>query len=163
MMYYNTVLHYGLEAFAEKCAEVGVDGLIIPDLPLEEQQPLKDALAKQNATILIQLVAPVSDKRIPEILKDARGFVYCVSSMGVTGQGANFHKEVISYLKSVKEQAQIPIMMGFGIRTVADVEPMKDIIDGAIVGSHFINLMEENQYDLDVAKEYIQTFKSELK
>ena len=72
MMYYNTVLHYGLEAFAEKCAKVGVDGLIIPDLPLEEQQPLKDALAKQNATILIQLVAPVSGKRIPEILKDAK-------------------------------------------------------------------------------------------
>lgn len=163
MMYYNTVLHYGLEAFAEKCAEVGVDGLIIPDLPLEEQQPLKDALAKQNATILIQLVAPVSGKRIPEILKDARGFVYCVSSMGVTGQGANFHKEVLSYLKSVKEQAQIPIMMGFGIRTAADVEPMKDIIDGAIVGSYFINLMEENQYDPAVAKEYIQTFKAELK
>lgn len=163
MMYYNTVFHYGLDKFAEKCAEVGVDGLIIPDLPLEEQQPLKDALAKQDATILIQLVAPVSGKRIPEILKDAKGFVYCVSSMGVTGQGANFHKEVLSYLKSVKEQAQIPIMMGFGIRTAADVEPMKDIIDGAIVGSHFINLMEENQYDLDVAKEYIQTFKAELK
>ena len=162
MMYYNTVLHYGLEAFAEKCAKVGVDGLIIPDLPLEEQQPLKDALAKQNATILIQLVAPVSGKRIPEILKDAKGFVYCVSSMGVTGQGASFHKEVISYLKSVKEQAQIPIMTGFGIRTAADVAPMKDIIDGAIVGSHFINLMEENQYDLDVAKAYIQTFKAEL-
>ena len=84
-------------------------------------------------------------------------------SMGVTGQGASFHKEVISYLKSVKEQAQIPIMMGFGIRTAADVAPMKDIIDGAIVGSHFINLMEENQYDLDVAKAYIQTFKTELK
>ena len=163
LTYLNPVFHYGYEAFFKKCKEYQVDGLIIPDLPLEEQQPLKDALAKQNATILIQLVAPVSDKRIPEILKDARGFVYCVSSMGVTGQGANFHKEVISYLKSVKEQAQIPIMMGFGIRTAADVEPMKDIIDGAIVGSHFINLMEENQYDLDVAKEYIQTFKSELK
>ena len=83
--------------------------------------------------------------------------------MGVTSHGANFHKEVISYLKSVKDQAQIPIMRGFGIRTTADVEPMKDIIDGAIVGSHFINLMEENQYDLDVAKAYIQTFKAELK
>ena len=163
MMYYNTVLHYGVEKFVKECNACGVDGLIIPDLPLEEQQPLKDALAKQNATILIQLVAPVSGKRIPEILKDAKGFVYCVSSMGVTGQGANFHKEVISYLKSVKEQAQIPIMMGFGIRTAADVAPMKDIIDGAIVGSHFINLMEENQYDLDVAKAYIQTFKAELK
>ncbi len=163
MMYYNTVFHYGLDKFVEKCAEVGVDGLIIPDLPLEEQQPLKEALSKQDTTILIQLVAPVSGKRIPKILKDARGFVYCVSSMGVTGQGANFHKEVISYLKSVKEQAQIPIMMGFGIRTAADVEPMKDIIDGVIVGSHFINLMEENQYNLNVAKEYIQTFKAELK
>ena len=163
MMYYNTVLHYGVEKFVKECNACGVDGLIIPDLPLEEQQPLKDALAKQNATILIQLVAPVSGKRIPEILKDAKGFVYCVSSMGVTGQGASFHKEVISYLKSVKEQAQIPIMMGFGIRTAADVAPMKDIIDGAIVGSHFINLMEENQYDLDVAKAYIQTFKTELK
>ena len=162
MMYYNTVLHYGVEKFVKECNACGVDGLIIPDLPLEEQQPLKDALAKQNATILIQLVAPVSGKRIPEILKDAKGFVYCVSSMGVTGQGASFHKEVISYLKSVKEQAQIPVMMGFGIRTAADVAPMKDIIDGAIVGSHFINLMEENQYDLDVAKEYIRTFKREL-
>ncbi len=104
MMYYNTVLHYGLEAFAEKCAKVGVDGLIIPDLPLEEQQPLKDALAKQNATILIQLVAPVSGKRIPEILKDAKGFVYCVSSMGVTGQGANFHKEVY-FLSEISKRA----------------------------------------------------------
>ena len=82
--------------------------------------------------------------------------------MGVTGQGANFHKEL--FLSEIsKEQAQIPIMMGFGIRTAADVAPMKDIIDGAIVGSHFINLMEENQYDLDVAKAYIQTFKAELK
>ena len=162
MMYYNTVLHYGLEAFAEKCAKVGVDGLIIPDLPLEEQQPLKDALAKQNATILIQLVAPVSGKRIPEILKDAKGFVYCVSSMGVTGQGASFHKEVISYLKSVKEQAQIPVMMGFGISTAEDVKPMKDTIDGAIVGSHFIRLMEENDYSTKVAAEYCSTFKKEL-
>ena len=163
MMYYNTIFHYGLEAFIKRCEAAGIDGLIIPDLPLEEQDDLKNHMSDENAPILIQLVAPVSGKRIPEILKDAKGFVYCVSSMGVTGQGASFHKEVISYLKSVKEQAQIPVMMGFGIRTAVDVAPMKDIIDGAIVGSHFINLMEENQYDLDVAKAYIQTFKTELK
>lgn len=162
MMYYNTILHYGVEEFAKKCAEVGVDGLIIPDLPFEEQEELSNCLAGQETTILIQLVSPVSGKRIPMILKNARGFVYCVSSMGVTGQGADFHKEVISYLKKVKEVAEIPVMMGFGIRTAEDVQPMKDIIDGAIVGSHFITLMRENNYSTEAAKEYCSTFKKTL-
>ena len=163
MMYYNTILYYGVEAFAKKCAETGVDGLIIPDLPKEEQFELAEALEHtENAPILIQLVAPVSADRIPMILENARGYVYCVSSMGVTGQAAHFHKNVRNYLESVKAVSKIPVMMGFGIRTAGDVATMKDIIDGAIVGSHFINLMEENQYDLDVAKEYIRTFKKEL-
>lgn len=162
MMYYNTILHYGVEEFAKKCAEVGVDGLIIPDLPFEEQEELSNCLAGQETTILIQLVSPVSGRRIPMILKNARGFVYCVSSMGVTGQGADFHKEVISYLKKVKEVAEIPVMMGFGIRTAEDVQPMKDIIDGAIVGSHFITLMRENNYSTEAAKEYCSTFKKTL-
>ena len=162
MMYYNTILHYGVEEFAKKCAEVGVDGLIVPDLPFEEQEELSNCLAGQETTILIQLVSPVSGRRIPMILKNARGFVYCVSSMGVTGQGADFHKEVISYLKKVKEVAEIPVMMGFGIRTAEDVQPMKDIIDGAIVGSHFITLMRENNYSTEAAKEYCSTFKKTL-
>ena len=95
MMYYNTILHYGVEEFAKKCAEVGVDGLIIQALPFEEQEELSNCVAVEETTILIQLVSPVSGWRIPMILKNARGFVYCVSSMGVTGQGADFHKEVI--------------------------------------------------------------------
>ena len=156
MMYYNTIFHYGVEAFVDACIESGVDGLIIPDLPLEE------LLQKENAPILIQLVSPVSKDRIPEILKDARGFVYCVSSMGVTGQEATFHKSVIDYLGSVKEVSKIPVMMGFGIRTAEDVAPMKNIIDGAIVGSHFIRLMEENDYDLQAIGTYCGTFKKEL-
>ena len=162
MMYYNTILHYGVEAFVDACIESGVDGLIIPDLPLEEQDEIKEFLQKENAPILIQLVSPVSKDRIPEILKDARGFVYCVSSMGVTGQEATFHKSVIDYLGSVKEVSKIPVMMGFGIRTAEDVAPMKDIIDGAIVGSHFIRLMEENDYDLQKIGTYCGTFKKEL-
>ena len=135
---------------------------IIPDLPLEEQDEIKEFLQKENAPILIQLVSPVSKDRIPEILKDARGFVYCVSSMGVTGQEATFHKSVIDYLGSVKEVSKIPVMMGFGIRTAEDVAPMKNIIDGAIVGSHFIRLMEENDYDLQAIGTYCGTFKKEL-
>ena len=77
MMYYNTILHYGIEAFAAKCKEAGVDGLIIPDLPFEEQEDLQTALDKEDAAILIQLVSPVSKDRIAKILEHARGFVYC--------------------------------------------------------------------------------------
>ena len=82
--------------------------------------------------------------------------------MGVTGQEATFHKSVIDYLGSVKEVSKIPVMMGFGIRTAKDVESLCDIIDGAIVGSHFIKLMKENNYDTKAVKDYIQTFKKEM-
>ena len=162
MMYYNTVIHYGVEAFAQKCVECGVDGLIIPDLPFEEQEELNSALEKAGDTILIQLVSPVSKDRVPMILEHARGFVYGVSSMGVTGQSAAFHKEVKGYLSYVKEVSKIPVMMGFGIRTASDVAPMKDSIDGAIVGSHFITLMRESNFSEETAAEYCSTFKKEL-
>ena len=163
MMYYNTVYHYGLDAFAAMCAECGVDGLIIPDLPYEEQGELKAALEKaEGAPILIQLVSPVSKDRIPMITKDAKGFVYCVSQMGVTGKGANFHAKIKEYLADVKKNSPVPVMMGFGIRTAKDVEPLRDIIDGAIVGSHFIKLMREHNFDTEAVKDYIKTFKEEM-
>lgn len=163
MMYYNTVLHYGLREFADKCAKCGVDGLIIPDLPFEEQGELQCELEKvQGAPILLQLVSPVSKDRIPAIVQNARGFVYCVSSMGVTGQAADFHKNVKAYLQEVKEESKIPVMMGFGIRSAADVEPVKECIDGAIVGSHFISLMKDNQYSRDAIQQYIRDFKEKM-
>ena len=73
--------------------------------------------------------------------------IYCVSSMGVTGQEATFHRQILEYLTAVKKEAKIPVMMGFGIRTAEDVRPMKEIIDGAIVGSHFITLMRKHDFD----------------
>lgn len=163
MMYFNTVMYYGLDEFAEKCAKAGVDGLIIPDLPYEEQGQMQEVLDRtEGAPILIQLVTPVSKQRIPMLLEKARGFVYCVSSMGVTGQAADFHRDVVAYLQEVKNISKIPVMMGFGIRTAADVLPMKNIIDGCIVGSHFIKLMEESDYSTETTREYIETFKKEL-
>lgn len=162
MMYYNTVLHYGVEAFVKKCNEMGVDGLIIPDLPFEEQEEIQKYLKQSDNTILIQLVSPVSAERIPKLLDGARGFVYCVSSMGVTGQGADFHKEVKSYLKKVKDATELPVMMGFGIRTAEDVAPLKELIDGAIVGSYFIQLLEENDFAPQAAEEYCAAFRKEL-
>ena len=136
MMYYNTILHYGIQAFAAKCKETGVDGLIVPDLPLEEQEELKAALAKQDGAILIQLV--------------------------VTGQAGSFHKEVLAYLSEVKQISKIPVMMGFGIRTPEDIAPMKDVIDGAIVGTYFMQLLEEHHYSVDAAKKYCRDFKVNL-
>lgn len=163
MMYYNSILHYGIDVFVKKCIECGVDGLIVPDLPYEEQDELNDAIAKNDAApILIQLISPVSRQRIPMILKNARGFVYCVSQMGVTGKGSNFHAHLLEYLSEVKKISKIPVMMGFGIRTAEDVKPMADVIDGAIVGSHFITILEESNFSNDVVTEYITSFKKEM-
>ncbi len=162
MMYYNPIVRYGIREFTERCGEVGVDGIIIPDLPFEEQDTLKEALGGRDETILIELVAPVSAGRIPQILSGARGFVYCVSAMGVTGQSKEYHREILSYLADVKGQSPIPVMMGFGITSPEDVAPMHDLIDGAIVGSHFINLMEATDYNLETAKEYVEDFKAGL-
>ncbi|MCR4842873.1 MAG: tryptophan synthase subunit alpha [Eubacterium sp.] len=162
MLYYNTVMYYGVEKFVERCREVGVDGIIIPDLPLEEQGEIKGYLEGADSPIMIELVSPVSAERIPKIVKGAKGFIYCVSAMGVTGQSGSFYGTINQYLQDVKDAADIPVMMGFGIRTAEDIAPMKGIIDGAIVGSHFINIMEESAYDVNVARDYVSTFKKEM-
>ena len=163
MMYYNTIYHYGIDDFVKKCIGCGVDGLIVPDLPFEEQKELQTALdSNEAAPILIQLVAPVSKQRIPMILENARGFVYCVSQMGVTGKGANFHKDIRKYLEDVKAVSNILVMMGFGIRTVEDVRPLLDVIDGAIVGSHFIKLLESNDFSDKTITDYISNFKEKM-
>ena len=151
MMYYNTVYHYGLDAFAARCIECGVDGLIIPDLPFEEQGELKTVLAKNDASPIL-----------PMLLENARGFVYCVSQMGVTGKGANFHKDIREYLAAVKQTSAIPVMVGFGIRTAKAIEPFEDIVDGAIVGSNLLRILEESNYSVDAVKEYVSGFKKEL-
>lgn len=162
MMYYNTILHYGVSGFAKKCSETGIDGLIIPDLPYEEQQELSTELEKEGKTILIQLVSPASKQRLPMLVKNARGFIYCVSSMGVTGQEKTFYNQIRNYLEEVKQVSKIPIMIGFGITQASDVFPVADVIDGAIVGSHFIQLMKDSNYDMDTVKTYCSTFKKEL-
>ena len=164
MMYYNTAYHYGLDAFVKKCAECGVDGLIIPDLPYEEQDEILAIIDKtENAPVFIELVSPVSRGRIAKIVKRSRGFVYCVSQMGVTGGDAHdFHKNLHDYLAEVKRQSDVPVMMGFGIKTAADVKPFEDVIDGAIVGSRFIRLLEESNFSTEAVKDYIKKFKEEM-
>lgn len=162
MLYYNTILHYGIKAFAAKCKETGVDGLIVPDLPFEEQQELKEALAEQEGAILIRLVSPASKERIPVILEDARGFVSCVSAVDAAGGADAFHKEVTDYLRKVKQISKIPVMADFGIHAPKDAAPVKDLTDGAVVGTYFMELLEKNQYSIEAAKMYCSNFKKGL-
>ena len=138
-----------------------MDGLILPDVPYEEKEEF-DSVCKKYDMDLISLIAPTSHERISMIAKEASGFVYCVSQMGVTGKGANFHKDIREYLAAVKQTSAIPVMVGFGIRTAKDIEPFEDIVDGAIVGSNLLRILEESNYSVDAVKEYVSGFKKEL-
>ena len=159
MMYYNTILHYGVEAFVKKCNEVGVDGLIIPDLPLEEQEEIAKYLNQDETTILIQLVSPVSGDRIPKILDGAKGFVYCVSSLGVTGVRKEFDTRIDSFVAKVKEATDTPACIGFGISTKADVERFDKIADGCIVGSAIVRKIFDSKMNLDEIKAFVSSLK----
>lgn len=161
-IYYNTILHYGVRAFAQRCREAGVDGLSVPDLPLEEQRELKDALEEKEGAILIQLVSPSSKERIPSILKDARGFVCFVSDPGVPGQACDIHKEVTDCLKEVKQISEIPVMLSFGACMPENLAPVKDFIDGVAAGTEFMKLLEEAQYGIDAAKTYCYELKKRI-
>ncbi len=159
MMYYNTALHFGLEKFVKECISNGVDGLVILDLPLEEQGALKSFLEKEGAPLLIQLVSPTSGERLPRILKGAKGFVYCESGMGAAGQSGSAHREMAYYLAQMKLMTKIPVMMEVEIERAEDAASLKDIVDGVIVRSDFIRLLEENDYRQEALVEYCAAFK----
>ena len=163
MMYYNTVLHYGVEKFAKKCQECGVDGLIIPDLPFEEQDDLQNALEGKDETILIQLVSPVSKDRVPKILEHARGFVYCVSSMGVTGVRSEITTDIGEMVRLVKSVSDTPCAVGFGISTPEQAKKMAECADGVIVGSAIVKIVAK--YGKDCIKpvcDYVKSMKEAI-
>lgn len=161
MMYYNTILHYGVEAFVKKCNEVGVDGLIIPDLPLEEQEEITKYLNQDETTILSSLF----HRFLVPYSKDIRWCKrVCILRIfyGCNRAGSRFPQRSFKLSEEREGCRKDSGHDGICIRTAEDVKPMKDTIDGAIVGSHFIRLMEENDYSIKVAAEYCSTFKKEL-
>lgn len=141
--YYNPALQMGLEHFFTQVKESGISGLIIPDLPYEESEEVV-ALADAANVKLIPLVAPTSSGRIAQILARARGFVYCVSSLGVTGERASFHASVDEFIASVKAQTDLPVAVGFGISNAEQVRRFAGLCDGAVVGSAIVRKIEEN-------------------
>lgn len=142
MTYANVIFSYGAERFLAACQEVGVDGLILPDLPYEEKEEFLP-FCRRHGVDLISLIAPTSANRIARIAKDAEGFLYIVSSLGVTGTRSEIKTDLASIVKVVREHTGIPCAIGFGISTPEQAKKMADIADGAIVGSAIVKLLEK--------------------
>ena len=143
LTYMNPVHHYGYEAFFAKCEETGVDGIITPELPYEEKGELKD-FADRHGIDLISMIAPTSDERIQMIAKESSGFVYVVSSLGVTGVRSSITTDVETLVGKIKEVTDVPCAVGFGISTPEQAGAMAAVSDGAIVGSAIVKIIAEH-------------------
>ncbi|CAM3287324.1 MULTISPECIES: tryptophan synthase subunit alpha [Saccharibacillus] len=139
--YYNPILQTGLDLFFEEASRNGISGLIIPDLPYEESEDMLRRADRVNIA-LIPLVAPTSSERIDKILRSGRGFVYCVSSLGVTGERASFHDGVDAFIRDVKSRTDLPVAVGFGISGRDQVERFAELCDGVVVGSAIVRTIE---------------------
>ncbi|CAI6080949.1 tryptophan synthase subunit alpha [Cohnella sp. JJ-181] len=139
--YFNPALQLGLERFFSLLQEHGFSGVIIPDLPLEEDAEVRE-IAERTGVHLIPLVAPTSEARVERIASRAKGFVYCVSSLGVTGVRSDFHAGIDQFLATVRRASNVPICVGFGISSREHAERFAGIADGVIVGSAIVRQVE---------------------
>ena len=163
MTYANVVYSYGAEIFISTCQKIGIQGLILPDLPYEEKEEFLD-LCHRYEVDLISLIAPTSDDRIAMIAEEAEGFVYLVSSMGVTGTRAEIQTDLTSIVETIREHTKIPCAIGFGIARPEQARAMAALSDGAIVGSAIIKIIE--QYGRDAAVpvgEYVKRRKDAIR
>ena len=160
MTYANVVYSYGAEKFISTCNEIGIDGLVIPDIPFEEKEEFQPYCKKYNVD-LISFIAPTSENRIAMIAKEAEGFLYIVSSLGVTGARNEITTDLESIVKIVRENTDVPCAIGFGISTPEQAHTMAGYADGAIVGSAVVRILEE--YGREAPKhigEYVKTMKN---
>lgn len=146
LVYYNCVFKYGKKEFIEECANRGVDGLIIPDLPFEENGEMAEVLSDVPVD-LITLATPTSGERLKKIIPPAKGFVYCVSTTGVTGERQELPANLKDFLMEVKNYTSIPRAVGFGISSAEHVEIIKDYCEGVIVGSALLRRLMNEGYE----------------
>ena len=163
MTYANVVFSYGSEKFIKTCSEIGIDGIILPDLPFEEKEEFLPDCNKYGVD-LISLIAPTSKDRVAMIAKEAEGFIYLVSSLGVTGTRTEINTDLDSIVKIIRENTNIPCAIGFGISTPEQAKKMASISDGAIVGSAIIKIMAEYGKESPVyVGEYVKSMTDALK
>jgi tryptophan synthase alpha chain len=154
--YYNPVLQVGLDKFFKLLSENEISGIIIPDLPVEENEEVL-ALSKLHNIHLIPLVAPTSNDRIAKIVNSASGFIYCVSSLGVTGTRAQFHTGIDEFITLVKKSTHLPVVVGFGISNSEQVARFSRICDGVVVGSALVRKISETISQLQSENEAVKT------
>ena len=162
MTYANVVFSYGSEKFIATCKEIGMDGLILPDVPFEEKEEFQSICDRYDID-LISLIAPTSENRIAMIAKEARGFLYIVSSLGVTGTRTEIKTDLSSIVEVVRQNTDVPCAIGFGISTPEQAKKMAGLSDGAIVGSAIIKLLEK--YGTEAPKyvgEYVKSMKNAI-
>jgi len=159
MTYANVVFSYDAERFMARCCETGIGGIVMPDVPIEEKSEFSD-VARQYGIDLIPLIAPTSENRVAMIAKQAEGFIYIVSSLGVTGVRKEINTDIGSIVSVIRENTNIPCAVGFGISTPEQAKKMAGLSDGAIVGSAIIKMIEKYGKD---APEYIGKYVKEMK
>ena len=163
MTYANVVFSYGTERFIQKAASLGMDGLILPDVPFEEKEEF-DSVCKKYGLDLISLIAPTSHERITQIAKEAEGFVYCVSSLGVTGMRSTITTDIGAMVQLVKAAKDIPCAVGFGISTPEQAAAMAAKSDGAIVGSAIVKLCGQyKEACVPYVTEYVKSMKDAVR
>lgn len=159
MTYLNVLFKYGYDKFLQKAKNSGICGVIIPDMPYEEKDELQ-SVAKKYGIEVVSLVAPTSEDRIKMIAADAEGFIYTVSSMGVTGVRSEIKTDLESITKAIKEVTDVPVAIGFGINTPEQAKKYSHIADGVIVGSAIVKLVAEHKTD---APKYIYEYVKSMK
>lgn len=162
MTYANVVFSYGSEKFIATCKEIGMDGLILPDVPFEEKEEFQSICDRYDIDF-ISLIAPTSENRIAMIAKEAKGFLYIVSSLGVTGTRTEIKTDLSSIMEVVRRNTDVPCAIGFGISTPEQAKKMAGLSDGAIVGSAIIKILEK--YGTEAPKyvgEYVKSMKDAI-
>lgn len=162
MTYYNPVFSYGREKFMANAKEAGIDGLIIPDVPFEESEEVR-IFCKQYDLDLINMIAPTSIKRTKMIAEKAEGFLYCVSSLGVTGVRSEIKSDIAGLIKDAKEVTSVPCAIGFGISTPEQAKEMAAVSDGVIVGSAIVRIIGKyGREAVPYVKEYVKSMKDAI-
>ncbi|TQR20623.1 tryptophan synthase subunit alpha [Psychrobacillus vulpis] len=160
MTYYNPILSYGLKKFAVDCERIGISGLIVPDLPIEESDTLRMELASTDVALvpLVSLTSPA--ERIAKIIASGEGFIYAVTVNGITGVRDGFDEQLKQHFVSLKEKSPIPVLAGFGISTPEQVVNIGALADGVIVGSAIVDAFHQN--DLSKIQALIQASKKKV-
>ena len=159
LTYINPVFFYGYEKFFKKCNELGIDGIISPDLPYEEKGEIAE-IARKNDVDVISLIAPTSKERIQKIAADATGFIYIVSSLGVTGMRSEIKTDLNAIISDIRDVTDLPLAVGFGINTPEQARNIGQIADGVIVGSAIVKIIEEyGENATNPLKEYVSSMK----